>query len=137
MRHLRGHKRVKGWLGLIAVLGNLLASVLCMAPAKALAPVDDLLGPLILCTEHGPQAVPGTTPGPATPGDSGQDQQEGQRSHCTACTLLAGLAIAVALVFARVAFPARIFRPFPVSPRTLADHLGLGGIRSRAPPLPA
>jgi hypothetical protein len=137
MRSLREHKRVTGWLGIVAVLGNLLASVLCMAPAKALAPVDDLLGPLVLCTEHGPQPIPGAAPGTAVPSNGGQDQHDGKSSHCTACTLLAGLAMAIALVFARVAFPARIFRPFPASARTLADHLSLGGIRSRAPPLPA
>jgi DUF2946 family protein len=129
-----GRRCVTGWLGVVAVLGNLLATVLCVVPsvpAKA-GLVDDILGPLVLCTEHGPQAVPDA--GAA----AGQGQQDGKRSsHCTACTLLAGLAIAFALVFARVAFPARLFRPFPSSARTLADHLGLGGIRSRAPPLPA
>jgi hypothetical protein len=81
--------------------------------------------------------VPGTAPETSAPGDSRQDRHDGRSSHCTACTLLAGLAVVIALVFARVAFPARIFRPFPASARTLADHLSLGGIRSRAPPLPA
>ena len=52
-----------------------------------------------------------------------------------ACTLLAALALAVALAFAAIAFPARIFHPFRSAARTLADHLSLGGIRSRAPPL--
>jgi hypothetical protein len=131
MEHRRERPRVMGWLGVVAVLSNLLASVLCMAPAKAVAPVDDILGPLVICTEHGPQAVPDG----AVPGSGGQDQRDGKGSHCTACTLLAGLAIAVALVFAAVAFPVRVFYPFKCAARTLADHLGLGGIRSRAPPL--
>jgi hypothetical protein len=51
--------------------------------------------------------------------------------------LLAGLALAVALVFATIAFPARVVRAIQSAGRTLADHLSLGGIRSRAPPLPA
>ena len=121
-----------GWLGIVAILSNLLASVLCMAPAKAVAPVDDLIGPLVLCTEHGPQAVPGND---APGGTGGGDQGDGKSSHCTACTLLAGLALLTAFVFAAIAFPARVFLPFKSSARTLADHLSLGGIRSRAPPL--
>jgi hypothetical protein len=129
----RRHQRVTSWLGVIAVLGNLLAGVLCMVPAKAAGLVDDILGPLVMCTEHGPQTVPDSV---ADPG-GGQGQQDGKSSHCTACTLLAGLAIAVALVLAPFAFPTRIFRRLASSARTLADHLSLGGIRSRAPPLPA
>ncbi|HEY1247341.1 MAG TPA: DUF2946 family protein [Hyphomicrobiaceae bacterium] len=122
-----------GWLGIVAVLGNVVASVLSMAPAKAVAAVDDILGPLVLCTEHGPQAVPGSD----VPG-GGEDRRDGKSGHCPACALLlAGLALAFAPLVAPIAFPERIFRPFPSQARTLADHLGLGGIRSRAPPLPA
>jgi Protein of unknown function (DUF2946) len=131
MESRRERPRVMGWLGVVAVLGNLLASVLCMAPAKAVAPVDDILGPLVLCTEHGPQTVPGND----TPDGSGGDQGDGRSSHCTACTLLAGLALLTAFIFAAIAFPACIFPAFRCSARTLADHLALGGIRSRAPPL--
>jgi hypothetical protein len=102
-----------------------------MAPARAVVPVHDILGPLVICTEHGPQSVPDG----AVPGSGGEGQRGGKSGHCTACTLLAGLALAVALVFAAVAFPVRIFYPFQSAARTLADHLSLGGIRSRAPPL--
>src|SRR5262245_24400419 len=129
----RDRARVMGWLGVAAVLSNLLAGVLCIAPSKAVSPVDDIYGPLVLCTEHGPQAVPGGDPA----GGGGQDQRDGKSSHCTACTLLAGLTLAVALAVAAVVFPARIFHPIRFAARTLADHLSLGGIRSRAPPLPA
>jgi hypothetical protein len=130
MESRRERPRVMGWLGIVAVLGNLLASILCMAP-KAVAPVDDILGPLVLCTEHGPQIVPGND----TPGSRGGEQGDGRSSHCTACTLLAGLALLTAFIFATMVFPARIFAAFRCSARTLADHLALGGIRSRAPPL--
>jgi DUF2946 family protein len=135
MQSRRERPRVMGWLGIIAVLGNLLASVLCMAPAKAVAPVDDLIGQLVLCTEHGPQTVPGND----TPGGSGGERQgdDSKSSHCTACTLLAGVALLTAFLFAAIAFPARVLLPFRSAARTLADHLSLGGIRSRAPPLPA
>jgi DUF2946 family protein len=135
MERHRERPRVMGWLGIVAVLSNLLASVLCMAPAKALTPVDDLIGPLVLCTEHGPQAVPGSDPSASR--DQRDGQGDGKSSHCTACTLLAGLALLVAFVFAAIAFPVRAVQPFKSAARTLADHLSLGGIRSRAPPLPA
>ena len=128
----RNSARVKGWLGIVAVLSNLLASVLCMAQANAVAAADDVPGAVILCTEHGLQVLPGSDPV-----GGGQDQRDGKISHCTACTLLAGLALAVALVFAAIAFPARVVHAFQSAARTLADHLSLGGIRSRAPPLPA
>jgi hypothetical protein len=130
MHSRRERPRVMGWLGVVAVLGNLLASVLCMVPAKTVASVDDLIGPLVLCTEHGPQTLPGSD----APGGGG-DQGDGKSSHCTACTLLAGLALLITFVFAAIAFPVPVVLPIKSSARTLADHLGLGGIRSRAPPL--
>jgi hypothetical protein len=128
----RERQRVMGWLGIVAVLGNVLAGALSMAPAKAAAAIDDILGPLVLCTEHGPQAVPGNDVS-----GGGEDKRDGKSGHCSACALLAGLALAFALLVAPIAFLERIFRPFPSRARTLADHLSLGGIRSRAPPLPA
>ena len=133
MSGLRTSVRVKGWLGIVAVLSNLLASVLCMAQANAMAAAEDGPAPVILCTEHGLQVLPGSDP----VGGGRQDQRDGKGIHCIACTLLAGLAIAVALVFAAIAFPARVVHAFKSAARTLADHLSLGGIRSRAPPLPA
>lgn len=130
----RERVRVMGWLGVFAVLCNLLASVLHMAPAKAAAGVDDVLGQLVLCTEHGPQALPGNDPS----GGSGGDQRDSGNGHCDACTLLAGQqALMVALVLVAIVFPAPVIIEFRSAARTLADHLSLGGIRSRAPPLSA
>jgi hypothetical protein len=123
------------WLGVVAVLSNLLVSVLCITTAKLAAPVDDTLGPLVLCTEHGPQTIPGGDgQGAPVPGNRGQNQSDDRSSHCTVCTLLAGIALLATFVFAAIAFPDRIFYAFKSSARTLADHLSLGGIRSRAPP---
>jgi hypothetical protein len=129
----RNSARVKGWLGIVAVLSNVLAGMLCMTPLRAVVAADDASGPIVLCTEHGMQVLPESDPA----NGSGQDERDRKSSHCTACTLLAGLALMVALVFAAVAFPVRIFRAFRSAARTLADHLSLGGIRSRAPPLSA
>jgi hypothetical protein len=128
----RERQRVMGWLGIVAVLGNVLVGALSMAPAEAVAAADDILGPLILCTEHGLQTVPGNDVS-----GSGEDKRDSKSGHCSACALLAGLALAFALLIAPIAFPERTFRRFRLQARTLADHLSLGGIRSRAPPLPA
>jgi Protein of unknown function (DUF2946) len=130
MGSLRISARVKGWLGIVAVLSNLLAGVLCMAPGL-LGAAGDVPGQVLLCTEHGPQLV--AVDGPA--GGSGQDQRDGKSSHCTACTLLAGAVLLATFLFTAIAFQAGIFRPLHCHAHTLADHLRLGGIRSRAPPL--
>jgi hypothetical protein len=73
---------------------------------------------------------------PQTPG--GNQDPDGKPTRCVICTLLAGLGLAVALAFAAIAFPAAyIFHPLRFDLATIAEHLSLGGIRSRAPPLSA
>jgi hypothetical protein len=133
MEGRRQRPRVMGWLGIVAVLCNILASVLHMAPARAAGGVDDVLGQLVLCTEHGPQTVPGSDPA----GGGGGDQPDSTNGHCAACVLLVGQALLVSLVLVAIAFLARVVLAIRSTARTLADHLSLGGIRSRAPPLPA
>lgn len=128
----RERARVMGWLGVVAVLCNLLASILHMAPSTAAPALDDVLGQLVLCTEHGPQSLPGNDPS-----GGGGDQRDSSRGHCNACVLLVGQTLPVALVLVAIAFPERVILPFASSARTLADHLSLGGIHSRAPPLAA
>jgi hypothetical protein len=132
MGRRRYSAHAKGWLGIVAVLSNVLAGVLCMAPRLPGA-VDDAPRQVLLCTEHGAQLVSVDDPA----GGSGQDQRDGKSRHCTACTLLAGTVLLATLLFTAIAFQAGIFRPFCSRARTLADHLSLGGIRSRAPPLSA
>jgi|SRR5690606_17339444 len=118
-----------GWLGIVAVLGNVLAVAAGYVPAKAASIVDPVLGPVVICTAHGPQ----TLPADGDPGSSGSDA-----SHCGACAVpVAVVSAAVALAVAAVPFPTPVFPRLRSSARTLADHIALGGIRSRAPPLPA
>jgi hypothetical protein len=125
---MRNSRRWLSWLGVVALLGNVLAGALCHMPSAAqiaAGPVDDVLGALAICTAHGAEE-------PAT---GGNQDPGGKQGHCATCTLLAGFALIVALVFAAVAFPSTFVFHRPRSgARTLADHLSLGGIRSRAPP---
>jgi hypothetical protein len=128
MGRLRGHRRVLSWFGVIAILGNVLAGALCHAPASAAPQVDEVLGALTICAAGGSHSVPQ---------DGGSDPG-GKLNHCTTCPLLAGFALIVALAFAAIAFPPTlVFHRLTFGLRTLADHLSLGGIRSRAPPLSA
>lgn len=128
MREARNGRRWVGWLGIIAVLSNVLAGALCHMPAQtrmAVGLIDDVLGPLSICTTHGEQ----------TPAPAGRNSGDEKPSHCTACTLLSAFALLVALAVAAIAFPTTVvFYRWRPSARSLADHLSLGGIRSRAPP---
>jgi len=119
-------------LAVLALVANVLASALCHGPARTVMPglVDEVLGVLTICTTDGSGNIQhGGTPDPAGRSDG---------SGCTVCTLLKVFAFAVALAFAAVVFPVRII-PAPVARRvrTLAEHLRLGAIQSRAPPLSA
>lgn len=128
---LRRHRRVPGWLAVLALLSNLLTMAL-LAPAAAAgarAHVDEILGPLVLCTADGAKtAVPdGGGSGGRTPSD-----------HCRACLTVAPYALAVAIVLTAIDFPKPpAARPAVLQSRSPAAHLARGGIRSRAPPLPA
>ncbi len=120
-------------LAVLALIANVAASAFCHAPARTAAPglVDDVLGVLSICTTDSSGNIQhGGTPEPA-------GKPEG--SGCTVCTLLKAFAFAIALAFAAIVFPVRIIAALaPRRPvRTLAEHLRLGAIRSRAPPLPA
>ncbi len=128
MGSVRRHRRLFGVLAILALVANVVAGALCHMPARTATIVDDILGPLSICTSHGDGTLQhdGSTP---------DRKSEGS---CTICTLLKAFAVAVALAFGTIVFP--IFgAPAPQSPgvRTLAQHLSLGAIRSRAPPLPA
>jgi hypothetical protein len=120
-------KRTIALLGIFVLVGKVL--VAAYVPASAAAGttiVDPVLGILSIC-EPGGHETPGGGSAPAS-----------NANHCTACTLLTGLALALALAFAFIVFPPPAVRLHRApSVRTLADHLSLGGIRSRAPPLAA
>ena len=121
--------RTVALLSILVLVGKVLVGAFCHVPAAATAAasqiVDPVLGVLSICESGGHE----------TPAPGGGSAPAGNADHCSVCTLLTGLAVALALAFATVVFPPAAIRPrLAVGVRTLADHLSLGGIRSRAPP---
>jgi DUF2946 family protein len=122
---VRRHKRVLRWLAIVALLSNVLTAGL-LAPSMAASPVNDLLGPLVICTADGAKTVPGN-------GGSGRHAPS---DHCPDCVTVKPFAFAVAVVVTAIAFPPQpAAKPARVQSRSPAVHVSLGGIRSRAPPL--
>jgi hypothetical protein len=121
MQRIRNKKRWLSWIAVIAVLGNVLAGALGHVPAQAVGAIDEIVPAHLICTA-----------------DGATDQApDGSSTHCAICALLStGFGLIVALAFAAIAFPSTVvFHPPRFGLRTLADHLRLGGIRSRAPPV--
>lgn len=122
---LRRHRRVPGWLAIFALLSNVLAMAL-LAPAAAAPLVDDILGPLVICTADGAKT--------SLPHDGGSGGQT-PSNHCPACLTVAPYALAVAIVLTAIVFPQpHAAKPTRLQSRSPAVQLALGGVRSRAPP---
>ena len=117
------------WLVALALLSNLLAGALYLSPASAKAGklVDAVLGTLVICNGAG-----GLT-------DHGDGSPRPSSEHCKLCPLLASFVLLATLALILLTFPApTAFKPPAAAfARTLADHLSLGGIYSRGPPLSA
>ena len=122
-------RRVFATLAAIAFVVSALATAFQRAPVHAAGFVDPVLGLVSVCASDGSSTVP----------QDGGGQLPHLPDHCPLCTLLTPGALPdaglpeTAVVFAIGILPV----PSPQGVRTLADHLGLGGIRSRAPPLGA
>jgi hypothetical protein len=126
MRALRRQKRLLSWLAGLALLGNVLAMAFIVRPVTVASVLDDVLGPVILCTADGAKALAPGGPGPLGHAPGG---------HCPACVSLAQFALAVAVVLTALAFPLLPApAPAPVWRRPPALRLRLGGISARAPP---
>ena len=124
----RKYKRYLAWLGIMALLGNVMAGAFGYVPARNILPaVDEVLGALVICTSEG-----------AKDGSHGSGSPiHNPAEHCPACVTAAKVALAAAFVLlAAIAFPSpRVRRPGSIHSRPPAPRLSLGGIGSRAPPL--
>jgi hypothetical protein len=127
----RGDRQAIACLAILAVLAKLVLVAFCSVPPTAGAASQSDFGSLVICTVHGPMSQAGG-------GDPTPDPTRSASDHCGACTL----AQTVALLFVAALLTASLthvppVRWQPTRARLLPDHLGIGGIRSRAPPLPA
>ena len=132
MGRLRTSRRV-AWVAVIALALRLLLPVLTLpvagAAGSAAAALQDVLGPVMICTSHG--LVPledGSQPSP----------QPVTMDHCPACALakVLSLAVMLAVVLLVVARPRSLAWPLLPAPRS-PHRLRPGGISARGPPLPA
>lgn len=132
MRRMRSASLPQRALAFLAAIALVLATVTAAfqrAPAQAAGLVDPVLGLVSVCAADSSPAAP----------ERGGGEHQHLPEHCPLCTLLTPLALPgaelpeTAVVFAITHLPV----PSPQGARRLADHLGPGGIRSRAPPLHA
>ena len=123
-------RRVFATLAAVALVLASIAAAFQRAPAHAAGFVDPVLGLVSVCASDGSSKVPQ---------HGGGGQQPHLLDHCPLCTLLTPIALPGAgLPEAAVVFAIGILPVLsPQGAQTLADHLGPGGIRSRAPPLRA
>jgi hypothetical protein len=118
-----GHRTLLSLLLAIALVGSIVASAFAV-PARGVVN-DPVLGAMSLCaSDHQAEQKDGSPIGPD------------QNGHCVFCTLAIGVSLAIPLAAVAVVFPqaSSRFIEFP-STSTLADHVRLGGIHSRGPPL--
>jgi hypothetical protein len=126
---LRGYRGLIAWVVSVALVGNLAALMLCCVPKTAASdyPVD-LLGPLVICTDHGVKTM------------SAQEDLAPE-SSAKVCPLYSTPALAPVVstldtALERIALPARQRLAFDFI-LTKADELRRLGLESRAPPLSA
>jgi hypothetical protein len=127
MAAIRQYRALIAWLGLVALIGNLITGVFCSAPSKRTAtdlPVE-LVGAMVICTEHGEQTLP----------DEGAPPPQKPCQICIAAAgLLLTLVVATLLALLPLAPQERIAFAFVT---TVAHRHCRAGLGSRAPPLPA
>ena len=116
------------WVAIVALLGNVFASAFCCAPsfAKKTEIVDAVLGTLTLCSNSGANS------------NDGNNQPLGSKApHCPVCLGLTYTAVLTSPQLFTLAIPVRALpAAADANPRTSGEPLRLGGLGSRAPPLP-
>ena len=122
-------RRTWAWLAIVALFGNVFASAFCCAPsfAKKAELVDAVLGTLTLCSSSG------------TNSDDGTNQQPGSKApHCPVCLGLTHTALLTTPYVLALAIPVpAVARTADIDRDASSEPLKLGGLGSRAPPLPA
>jgi len=127
----RRHRRGLTLLAALAVALNALAGAFHARPLAAAGFVDDILGPLTICSS--------AASGPSTTTHDQQPENTDHRGDCPLCLRASALLLlpdSPEVVPPEFALPVLLALPHERWP-VLANHLGRGGIRSRAPPAAA
>lgn len=123
-----GYRSLWSCFAVVALVGNVIASAFCCAPSysRKTEIVDPILGAIPLCS-----SVLGTP-------DSGSKQPRGSKQHCPVCLAAASKALVASTVGLPVTTATLAeLSPSRVDVSTIEGFLRLGGLGSRAPPLPA
>ena len=129
MGALRRHRTLIAWFAIVALVGNLAVGLLSPAFSQRSASdwPADLLGPAVICSEHGDRTI--------APGDG---KAPDPAPHCLMCLAAPVFALIVALAATFLLAPPTDRGPLALRLRdVLADRLRRSGLGSRAPPLPA
>jgi len=131
MKPARRHRRGLTLLAALAVALNALAGAFHARPLAAAGFVDDVLGPLTICSPAASE--------PASPTHGKQPEDADRAGDCPLCLRASALLLlpdSPEVVPPAFALPVLLALSYERSP-PLAGHLGRGGIRSRAPPAAA
>lgn len=112
-------------LGVVALLGNVIASAFCCAPsfARKSEIFDPVLGAIPLCSSD--------------LGTSGGKQPKGSKHHCPVCLSAPSKALAAAPLALPLAAPTFLYASAAGRDVfAIEGVLRLGGLGSRAPPFP-
>ena len=129
MGQFRQRRTHWAWVAIVALLGNVFASAFCCAPSfpKKAEIVDAVLGTLTLCSSSGANS------------DDDTNQPPGSKApHCPVCLGLTHTALLTTpYVLARAIPVPAVTSTSAVERHDFGTPLKLGGLGSRAPPLPA
>jgi hypothetical protein len=130
MKPARRRRRGSAFLAALAVALNALAGAFHARPLAAAVIVDDVLGQLTICSPAASELGSTTHDKPAKTAD--------HRGDCPLCLRASAVLLpdGPEVVPPEFALPVLLALSYARSP-VLANHLGRGGIRSRAPPATA
>ncbi len=128
MANAHGYRSLATCFALVALISNVVASAFCCVPSvsRKTVVIDPILGAIPLCTN-----ASGTS-------DSGK-LPKSSKQHCPVCLAAAHHAAIGPGTFALSFATSTTADKNPTRPNapTVQKHLNLGGLGSRAPPLPA
>jgi hypothetical protein len=128
MGQFRSRQAQWACVAIVALLGNVFASAFCCAPsfARKTEIVDAVLGTLMLCSSSGVNS------------DDGTNQPPGSKApHCPVCLGLTHTALLATPYVLALTLPVpAVARAADVDRHDSSEPLKLGGLGSRAPPLP-